>query len=304
MRRIFLTCVLFCAVLVAGPRQASAAESLNAAVEKIAEQFVAHRAGEKEAVRLAVTTFVQSDRRTTQFTNLLMIALTGKMVQHGSGTYRVIERAQLETALAEIQITDVPIFDRDTAQKLGKFLGVDVLIVGEITPLSDVVRIDARLIEVETVETLDTAYEWVPLTPTVQRQLETAAIVSRPRIGGDDEADPRNGIWRGTGTCGETLVGVAVSVVVGPSNKLSAMQSYYPLAQDGPGSNLQSGVLAMAGTVDPDTGSFSLAPTDWLYQPSGHGALGFSGVMDTGNGVIRAKYDQEGCGDVNLQRMR
>ena len=63
------------------------------------------------------------------------------------------------------ELSEVPIFDRDTAQELGKFLGVDALIVGEITPLSDLVRIDARLIEVKTVETIDQANQWVPLTP-------------------------------------------------------------------------------------------------------------------------------------------
>lgn len=286
---------------VASP--AKAAESLDAAVAAIAQRFVDSRVNESEPIRIAVTAFVQSDRKTTQFTNLLMIALTGKMVQLGDGTFRVIERAQLETALAEIQLSDVPIFDRDTAQELGNFLGVDALIVGEITPLSDIVRLDARMIDVETIETVEQAYEWVPLTPTVQRQLETVAVVSRPRVGNGDEPDPRNGIWQGTGTCGDLTIGLAVSIIVTPDNKVSAMQTYYPVAQGGDGSSVQSGTLAMGGTIDPATNEFRLLPGDWLYRPRGHAALGFAGTLDPNTGVITAQYDREGCGDISLRRM-
>lgn len=280
-----------------------AAEDLDSAVAAIAQKFVESRVNESEPIRVAVTAFVQSDRKTTQFTNLLMIALTGKMVQFGDGTLRVIERAQLETALAEIQLSDVPIFDRDTAQELGKFLGVDALIVGEITTLSDKVRLDARMIDVETIETVEQAYEWVPLTPTVQRQLKTLAIVSRPRVGDGDQPDPRNGIWRGTGTCGDLTIGLAVSIIIAPDNKVSAMQTYYPVAQGSDGSSLQSGTFAMAGTIDPANNEFRLLPGDWLYRPRGHVAVGFSGTLDLNSGVITAQYDREGCSDISLRKM-
>lgn len=285
------------------PVTAQGAESLDVAVETIAQRFVDSRSSVTEPMRVAVTAFVQSDRKTTQFTNLLMIALTGKMVQLGSGTFRVIERAQLETALAEIQLSDVPIFDRDTAQELGKFLGVDALIVGEITPLSDRVRLDARMIDVETIETVEQAYEWVPLTPTVQRQLDTIALVSRPRVGGGDQPDPRNGIWQGTGTCGDVTWGMAVSIIVTPDNKITAMQAYFPLGGGGDGGAVQSGAFAMAGTIDPTNNEFSLLPADWLYRPRGHVAPGFSGALDPDSGVITAKYDREGCESISLRRM-
>ena len=299
----FLRAVGAAIILVIAAPTARAAESLDAAVAAIAQRFVDSRVNENEPIRVAVTAFVQSDRKTTQFTNLLMIALTGKMVQLGGGTFRVIERAQLETALAEIQLSDVPIFDRDTAQELGKFLGVDALIVGEITPLSDIVRLDARMIDVETIETVEQSYEWIPLTPTVQRQLDTLAVVSRPRVGNGAQPDPRNGIWQGTGTCGDLTIGLAVSITVTPDDKVSAMQTYYPVAQGGDSGSVQSGTLAMAGTIDPATNEFRLLPGDWLYRPRGHAALGFSGTLDPDSGVITALYDREGCGEISLRRM-
>lgn len=302
MNRVCIALVAAALAFVSPP--ARAAESLDEAVGAIAQRFVDSRVNATEPIRVAVTAFVQSDRRTTQFTNLLMIALTGKMVQLGSGKLRVIERAQLETALSEIQLSEVPIFDSNTAQELGQFLGVDALIVGEITPLSDIVRLDARMIDVETIETIEQAYQWVPLTPTVQRQLETAAVVNRPRVGTDDGVDPRNGVWRGTGSCGETSIGLAISLIVGPDDKLSAMQTYYPLPQGGTGTPIAAGVLTMAGTIDPATNAFSLLPGDWLYRPQGHAVFGITGTLDPETGIISGRYEQEGCGEVSLRRLQ
>lgn len=303
MTRTKTVVYVLASLLLLASFQTKAAENMDAAVLAIAKKFAESRAGKGEPIRIAVTAFVQSDRKTTQFTNLLMIALTGKMVQEGEGVFRVIERAQLETALAEIQLSDVPIFDRDTAQELGKFLGVDALIVGEITPLSDIVRLDARMIDVETIETVEQAYQWVPLTPTIQRQLESIAIMSRPRVGSGNEPDPRNGIWHGTGICGNVKVGLALSIIATPDDKLSAMQTYYPLSQGGDSRRGQSGVLSMAGTIDSATNEFTLLPADWLYHPNGHAALGISGTLNPETGVISGRYDRESCGKVSLRRM-
>lgn len=279
---------------------ARAAESVDHAVEQIAQKFVAARADVEVPNRVAVTAFISTNRKETQFTNLLMIALTGKMVQYGGGVFRVIERAQLENALREIQLSEVDLFNPSSAKEFGNFLGVDALVVGEITPLTDRVRIDSRLIDVETIETIEQASVWVPLTPTVRRQLDTAVRLSQASIiGNDPEPDKRNGIWRGTGNCGEATFGVAVSIVINPDNTITAMQTYYPLQN---GVKLEAGVLSMEGTVDHGSNEFTLTPRDWMYQPRGHTALGFAGQFDTDRGEVLAKYIADGCGDLLLRK--
>ena len=277
-----------------------AAESVDAAVEEIAKKFVAARLGEESSLRIAVTAFISTDRDTTQLTNLLMIALTGKMVQHGNDVFRVIERAQLENALQEIQLSEVDLFNPSSAKEFGNFLGVDALVVGEITPLSDIVRIDSRLIDVETIETIEQASVWVPLTPTVRKQLDTRVrMTSSSIMGGEPAADPRSGVWAGTGNCGESRFGVAVSLIVNSDNTLTAMQTYYPVQN---GVSIESGVLSMEGDIDPNTDEFKLVPQDWMYQPRGHTAMGFEGAFDTGRDEIIARYTQEGCGQLRLRK--
>lgn len=273
------------------------AESVDEAVSQIAEHFVSVQTDTEQTARLAVTPFIQSGKN-TQFSDLLLIALTGKMVEMGEGRFQVIEKAQYERALREMTVNEgIDLFDPESTQRLGKFLSVETIVVGEITPLTDRVRVDARLVKVETIELLKQASVWIPLTPTVQRQLDV--VTRRPTLSlGDDAEDSRNGIWRGTGQCGEVTFGVALSLLV-VEDQLSAMQSYYPIGQG----ELSSGVLILEGTIDNTSGEFSLAPDGWLHQPRGHTAFAFRGVLDGDKGSIKARYQTEGCGEITLNRL-
>lgn len=277
-----------------------AAESLDQAVSQVAEKYIGSQDVAGEPIRVAVTPFQQSDRQETQFTNLLMITLTGKLVEKSNGTFKMVERAQMKTPLNELGLSGINIIDPNTTKELGRFLGVDALVIGEITPLSDRVQIDSRMINVETIEIMETARVWVPLTPSVQRQLDTRAIIDIPN-GGNDRPDPRNGIWSGIGKCGEVSFGVAISVVAGSDNTVSAMQTYYPLRAR---SDLKAGVLSMEGTIDRASGDLSLVPRDWLFQPEGHQGLGFQGKVDFDREEIVGQYTQEGCDSIQLRRTR
>ncbi|MEM1385298.1 MAG: FlgO family outer membrane protein, partial [Pseudomonadota bacterium] len=274
------------------PGLAQAAETLDRAVESLAQQIIDSRKADDAPLRVAVTAFVSSDRRTTQFTNFLMTALTGEMVARSFGKFRVIERQQLEAALSEIEMQSVPLFSGDSARSLGQFLGVDALIIGNITPLADTIRLNARLIDVETVETIAQARDWVPLTPTVERQLAAEVRMSRIRVGGG-EPDRRQGVWKGLGQCGDFQFGVALSLVVNPDDTVSAMQSYFPT---GGGQAAQAGVLEMEGRFNPENGSLTLNPGAWIYQPTGQGAAaGITGRIDEDRGTLEGSYTAEGC---------
>lgn len=300
LARVRIAAALLGGLVAAAASVAAAAENLDRAVESLAQQIIDQHPAEAAPMRIAVTAFLASDRRTTQFTNFLMTALTGEMVARSDGKFRVIERQQLEAALSEIEMQNVPIFEGDSARDLGKFLGVDGLIIGNITPLADTVRLNARLIKVETVETVAQARDWIPLTPTISRQLQQEIRLSRIRVGGD-EPDPRTGVWQGTGRCGDMEFGVALSIVVNPDDSLVAMQTYYP----GPsGGRLESGVLEMEGTYDPAQGTVTLLPRDWVYKPQGHTALGIQGTMDVDRGAFTGTYTVEGCDTVELRRTR
>lgn len=70
------------------------------------------------------------------------------------GEVRVIERGQLENALKELKFSQTDLFHPDTAKKLGKLIGADVILGGTITDLDTAIRVNARLFSSEKGEVL------------------------------------------------------------------------------------------------------------------------------------------------------
>ena len=61
---------------------------------------------------------------------------------------QIVEREKLESLLKEIDLGKGKFIDPNTAQKLGKGLGADIILTGAFLSMNPDMRIDARLIEV------------------------------------------------------------------------------------------------------------------------------------------------------------
>ncbi len=70
----------------------------------------------------------------------------------GSDSVRVVERKQLDAVLRELELSESDFVDPATVQRLGKGLGATEVVVGDVTVLGDNLRIDARVVNVETGE--------------------------------------------------------------------------------------------------------------------------------------------------------
>ncbi len=62
----------------------------------------------------------------------------------------IVEREKLEKLVQEIKLEQSKYFDAATAQKLGKGLGAQNILTGSFYLLDNTLRIDARLIDVQT----------------------------------------------------------------------------------------------------------------------------------------------------------
>jgi outer membrane protein assembly factor BamB/TolB-like protein len=71
--------------------------------------------------------------------------------------FRLVERSRLNDALKEIKLGQSASVDPATAQRMGKILGADSMIVGSFQKFQDDMRIVARVVEVETAEVRSTA---------------------------------------------------------------------------------------------------------------------------------------------------
>ncbi len=69
-------------------------------------------------------------------------------------TIKFVERERLNDVLKELSLNQNDEIDPSTAQKLGKLLGAQTLILGSFMTLDDKMRVDLRIVETETGLTL------------------------------------------------------------------------------------------------------------------------------------------------------
>lgn len=72
----------------------------------------------------------------------------------GRDSYRVVERARLQQVLAELDLGKTQKLDPAAALKVGKLLQAKYMVVGGYFAMGGTLRIDARVFEVETTNTL------------------------------------------------------------------------------------------------------------------------------------------------------
>jgi Curli production assembly/transport component CsgG len=70
------------------------------------------------------------------------------------GPYRIVERERIEEVLKELDLSQTKYIDPSTAQRVGKALGADIQIVGGFFALGDALRIDAKVVHTERIQTV------------------------------------------------------------------------------------------------------------------------------------------------------
>ena len=66
------------------------------------------------------------------------------------GNVEIVERSRLTEALKEMELGMTGVIDEQTAIEVGKAVGANAILLGSFVSIGDVIRINARLIDVET----------------------------------------------------------------------------------------------------------------------------------------------------------
>lgn len=72
-------------------------------------------------------------------------------------TLRLVERERLQDLVTELDLQHSASFDPATAQRVGRFAGAEYVVTGSLTALQPRLRIDTRVVRVETGEIVKTA---------------------------------------------------------------------------------------------------------------------------------------------------
>lgn len=163
------TFVVSLLLLVLPPSLAQPAE-LKEAVEQLGAQL-AKSVPEGRIMRVAVTDIPDLEGVTSNLGRYIAERLTTRLSALPQ-KFRVIERRRLGQVLGELRFSMSDLVDPAKAKQLGKMLGVEALVVGTVSDLGNVVEVDARIIEIETNNTLPGVTAAISKDETVRRMIQ------------------------------------------------------------------------------------------------------------------------------------
>jgi TolB-like protein len=105
----------------------------------------------------------------------LKVGLAQMLTTDLQGSTKIVERAQLQAVLDELKLGHSGVVDKDTAAKVGKLLGADELVLGSYFEMMGTLRVDARLVKVETGEVLYAAGADGPSASFLELEKKVAA---------------------------------------------------------------------------------------------------------------------------------
>lgn len=128
---------------------------------------------------VAVVDFSDLQDNVTEIGKFLAEELSVNLVADAKG-FEVIERTQFQVILKEHQLSNTGVIDPQNARKLGQIAGVDALVTGTITTLSDTVHLSAKLLDTKTAKMLGAATADLPRTKAIEELLQQSIAVTGP----------------------------------------------------------------------------------------------------------------------------
>lgn len=120
---------------------------LDNQIDNLSKQFVKTLSSENKST-LAIMDFVNLDGSQSMFGKYLREELTIRIFR--TNKVSVVERGMLEEVMEEWNFGAKGFVSEKTASRIGQLLGVEAITIGTITDLGEVIKINARIIEVET----------------------------------------------------------------------------------------------------------------------------------------------------------
>jgi len=127
-----------------------------------------------EVRSVAVVDFFDLRGRVTELGRFLADDLSTALVA-ANPSVKVIDRLRLAAILEEHKLSATGLLEEETARKVGRIAGVDVLITGRLTSFDETVRVSLQGLRVPSAEVVVSAVVEVPRTPRVA-ELETRSL--------------------------------------------------------------------------------------------------------------------------------
>jgi curli biogenesis system outer membrane secretion channel CsgG len=169
------------------PEKSASSGELDKQINILAKQIISRLDAQKTR-KIAVIEFTGLEGNVPSLGKYLAEELTTRLFL--TGRFRIIERQLMKNMMEEQKLSASGLIDAKTASKFGQILGVDALMTGTIADLNTSVKINARLIAVETGSVFAVASVKVPINKEVE-------LLLGKRPGEAARSDPRrfDGDW-------------------------------------------------------------------------------------------------------------
>ena len=166
MKLCSLALLFFLLLSVVGSQQVLAASNLDEGVSQLARQ-IGKSMEEKQSQKIAIIDFSDLNGNVTALGQFLAEELTTQLFIVAPGKFEVVERRQLMKLADELMLGLSGFVEEKSIKKMGQVLGVDAIVTGSMTDLGNTVKINARLIGVESARVFAVAATDIPKTGMV-----------------------------------------------------------------------------------------------------------------------------------------
>ena len=169
--RFIITTLCFTALFTS---PSFAASDLEGGVKDLAEQISKNMTtGNKKKV--AIVDFSDLDGNVAALGQFLAEELITQLFMISPGQFEVVERRQLLKLEKELLLSQTGFIEEKSIKQMGQVLGVDAIVTGSITDLGNTVKVNARLIGVESAKVFAVASTNIPKVGTVAELISKAA---------------------------------------------------------------------------------------------------------------------------------
>ena len=156
-------------VLLFVTEAASAQKVIGDAAKELADQ-IATSATKQGKHKIAVIPFRELDGRSTVLGTYLAEELVTDLF--AAGTLDIVERSMLDKVMSELRFSQSGAIDPESAQHVGRIVGVEAIVTGSITDLQSYVGVNCRLINTETGRIFGAAQTKIVKDADLQKILE------------------------------------------------------------------------------------------------------------------------------------
>ncbi len=136
---------------------------------------IANQMKKRDIKKIAIDDFTDLNGYKSALGDFISEELVTNFYTQSLGSFDVVERRELARVLKEQKLGSTGLLNKKTIAKIGEILGIDAIVTGSISYLRNNIKINARMIGVESAKVFAAAARKIPKDETVEELMRQSA---------------------------------------------------------------------------------------------------------------------------------